>query len=112
MNGWDLDYLGDEDKTELQWTFAGALLYSITVITTIGQCFCLPVFHSCTQCSSRCYIRQGNHVVLSVINSVCHSGNRTELEPAFWEERNRTRTHVEKTYIKLEPNRTEPNPSM
>jgi len=40
---------------------------------------------------------------------------RTELEPTFWEEQNRTRTHVEKTYIELEPNRNrqcdEPEPS-
>jgi len=45
----------------------------------------------------------------------CRDGNRTELEPTFWEEPNRTRNHVEKTYIELEPNRThqcdEPEPS-
>jgi len=39
----------------------------------------------------------------------------TELEPTFWEEQNRTRTHVEKTYTELEPNQThqcdEPEPS-
>lgn len=31
--GWD----GNEDEKQMQWTFAGALFYSIIVITTIGQ---------------------------------------------------------------------------
>ena len=31
--GWD----GKEDETTVTWTFAGALFYCITVITTIGQ---------------------------------------------------------------------------
>ena len=31
--GWD----GKDGETELQWSFAGALLYSVTVITTIGK---------------------------------------------------------------------------
>ena len=30
--GWD----GNDGESELQWTFPGAMLYSITVITTIG----------------------------------------------------------------------------
>ena len=33
QKGWD----GKDGETELQWTFAGSLLYSITVITTIGE---------------------------------------------------------------------------
>ncbi|KAK3913999.1 TWiK family of potassium channels protein 7, partial [Frankliniella fusca] len=32
--GWD----GIEDEGQLQWTFPGALFYSIIVITTIGEC--------------------------------------------------------------------------
>lgn len=30
----------DEVYTDLKWSFAGALLFSITVITTIGDCHC------------------------------------------------------------------------
>ena len=37
-DGWDFKDLGDVKESELQWSFTGALLYSITVITTIGQC--------------------------------------------------------------------------
>lgn len=32
-DGWD----GDEDMDKVQWTFTGALFYSIIVITTIGK---------------------------------------------------------------------------
>lgn len=32
-DGWD----GDEDPEKVQWTFTGALFYSIIVITTIGN---------------------------------------------------------------------------
>jgi hypothetical protein len=32
--GWDGQ--DDVDETKLQWSFAGALLYAVTVITTIG----------------------------------------------------------------------------
>lgn len=32
-DGWD----GDEDLDKVQWTFTGALFYSIIVITTIGN---------------------------------------------------------------------------
>lgn len=31
--GWD----GSEEENNIQWTFAGALFYSIIVITTIGE---------------------------------------------------------------------------
>lgn len=34
VKGWD----GNEDTEKLQWTFMGALFYSIIVITTIGEC--------------------------------------------------------------------------
>lgn len=34
-DGWD----GSEDQKVSQWTFAGALFYSIIVITTIGKNF-------------------------------------------------------------------------
>jgi len=36
MGGWDFEDLGEEKEFELQWSFTGALLYCITVITTIG----------------------------------------------------------------------------
>lgn len=32
-DGWD----GEEDPNKVQWTMAGALFYSIVVITTIGK---------------------------------------------------------------------------
>lgn len=32
-DGWD----GSEEEKSIQWTFAGALFYSIIVITTIGK---------------------------------------------------------------------------
>ena len=31
--GWD----GQDDESEVQWSFAGSLLYSVTVVTTIGM---------------------------------------------------------------------------
>lgn len=37
--GWD----GSEDLNNIQWTFAGALFYSIIVITTIG----LSILNNC-----------------------------------------------------------------
>jgi len=30
--GWD----GQEEQTKLQWSYAGSLLFAVTVITTIG----------------------------------------------------------------------------
>jgi len=35
VSGWDGE--DDTDETKLQWSFAGALLYAVTVITTIGE---------------------------------------------------------------------------
>ncbi|KAJ8953704.1 hypothetical protein NQ314_007313 [Rhamnusium bicolor] len=34
-DGWD----GEEDEKKIQWSFTGALFYSIIVITTIGELF-------------------------------------------------------------------------
>lgn len=46
IRGWD----GNEDTEKLQWTFMGALFYSIIVITTIGEWFtclsCISFFYS------------------------------------------------------------------
>jgi len=36
INGWDGKDGDDEDNTKLQWSFAGSLLYAVTVVTTIG----------------------------------------------------------------------------
>ena len=37
LNGWDGKDGGDNDQnSKVQWSFAGALLYAVTVITTIG----------------------------------------------------------------------------
>jgi len=35
LNGWD----GKDGDDKLQWSFAGALLYAVTVVTTIGKYF-------------------------------------------------------------------------
>ena len=42
-NGWDGKDVGDDGNPKLQWSFAGALLYSVTVITTIGKFRPLPL---------------------------------------------------------------------
>lgn len=42
--GWD----GKEDEDGIQWTFAGALFYSIVVITTIGESS-LSITSSCAR---------------------------------------------------------------
>ena len=50
-DGWEFDQ-GDVKEKELQWSFAGALLYSITVITTIGRCiilYCIPLLYKLTE---------------------------------------------------------------
>ena len=39
-DGWD----GNEDESSIQWTFSGALFYSIIVITTIGE-FGIIIFY-------------------------------------------------------------------
>jgi hypothetical protein len=39
-DGWD----GTEDESVVQWSFAGALFYSIIVITTIGKQRIIPSF--------------------------------------------------------------------
>lgn len=40
IKGWD----GNEDEKKMQWTFSGALFYSIIVITTIGNlCVCVEI---------------------------------------------------------------------
>jgi len=36
LNGWDGKDGGDQN-TKLQWSFAGSLLYAVTVVTTIGK---------------------------------------------------------------------------
>jgi len=37
LNGWDGN---DGHNGKLQWSFAGSLLYAVTVVTTIGQFHC------------------------------------------------------------------------
>ena len=36
--GYDGNTNTDPEKSNFQWSFSGALLYSVTVITTIGEC--------------------------------------------------------------------------
>lgn len=36
---------GFDGVEENKWTFAGAFLYSLTVITTIGECSFIPLSH-------------------------------------------------------------------
>jgi len=47
-NGWDGN--DDTDEAVQQWSFAGSLLYAITVITTIGTTTLLSIHSLMTTC--------------------------------------------------------------
>ena len=44
--GWDGKDIGDANNPRLQWSFAGSLLYAVTVITTIGSLHSSLLFFS------------------------------------------------------------------
>lgn len=59
-NGWDLKDFTDE--SDIQWSFAGALLYAVTVITTIGKQLSSPLKQVHTQRHGKALISKYIHI--------------------------------------------------